>query len=635
MISFSAFAKIFGFHKDESSERMNEDKIPFVEPFSNTQEEVYKYLISSPKGITFVHGKAGCGKTYLIKKVCEEVAGCQVLTPTNLAASLYKGARTIHSFFHSVLDGLDEGFQNPQNISKSKAIDFRSTLSKIKLLVIDEISMFRSDMFEMINQICQKAMGSNKAFGGIPVVVVGDLFQLPPIVSEEAVLEYLKKEYGGIYFFNSHIIQKEIKTIKLFELSKSYRQQNDSDFVKVLDSFRKPMSDLEKVNVMNAINNRVTKNLPQDAVYIASSNEEVRQINTQKLGELPGNLKTIDAEYTIRRKNSSDTVTLKHSDLPTKEDIVEIIVPSAYDSQLSFKKGARVVICKSSKHWGFNNGDFGVVEDFDGQSFSIRLDRGETVRVPNPNDRYKSSLMTETRYEMVYDEKKHKLIRKSPFLQRTTQFPLKLAYAFTIHKAQGQTYEKVIIDLNSHIFAPGQLYVALSRAKSLDGLYLTKPVTYSDIITDDSIFVFLSKLRIIDQKKTKKQIQECKKEKAEQVVCITNPSCDNFMNFVRQYETSVSSSELMLCSLNAYKSMFYHKEFEKAFWELQKVVDLITTTYQTDNYAELVECIRKKEYTEENCQYSQNAIFEIYTDVVKLPKRQCQLDNHTLTFKLS
>ena len=628
---FQTIAKILGFSKKPTEV---EDMIDFVEPIGCTQEEVYQYLTSKPKGITFVHGKAGCGKTYLINKIAKEVAGCQVLTPTNLAASLYNGARTIHSFFHKVLDDLDEGYQNPQNISSSKISAFRPTLSNVELLVIDEISMVRADMFEMVNQICQKTMRSSKPFGGIPTVVVGDLFQLPPIVSEEAVLEYLKKEYGGIYFFNSHIVQKELKNIKLFELSKSYRQQNDSEFVKILDAFRNPMSDLEKVSVMNAINSRVTNALPHDAVYIASSNEEVRQINAKKLDELPGLITTLDAEYVVRKKDGSGTVTLKSSDLPTKEDIVDIVVPSAYDSQLSFKKGARVVICKSSKYWGFNNGDFGTIENFDGERFSIRLDKGSTVLVPNPNDRYKVSLMNEYRYEMEYNEQKHKLVRK-PFLQRTTQFPLKLAYAFTIHKAQGQTYEKVILDLNSHIFAPGQLYVALSRAKSLNGLYLTKPVTYSDIITDNSIFNFLSKLRSTNQGKSKKQVQASRKDNAEQNVCISNPSCDNFMTFIRQHETNASFSELMLCALNGYKQMFSIKEYEKAFWELQKVVDLITTTYQTDNYTKLVECIRKKNFTEEGCQYSQNAIFEIYTDVVKFPKRQCQLDNHTITFKIS
>ena len=241
--------------------------------------------------------------------------------------------------------------------------------------------------------------------------------------------------------------------------------------------------------------------------------------------------------------------------------------------------------------------------------------------------------MNDYRYEMVYDEEKHKLIRKTPFIQRTTQFPLKLAYAFTIHKAQGQTYDKVIIDLNSHIFAPGQLYVALSRAKSLQGLYLTKPISYSDIISDNSIFVFLNKLRLANSENGRREADVLEEHMDERQ--IANPSCDNFMYFIRQAEKSPSAKELMQHSLNAYKILVYHKEYEKAFWELQKVVDLITSTYQTDNYSQLVGCIRQKEKDEAGCQYSLNAIFEIYTDVVKLPMRQYQLDNRTLTLKLA
>lgn len=168
----------------------------YVEPKGSTQEEVYNYLVGNPSGITFVHGKAGCGKTYLINKVVQNVQGCQVLVPTNLAASLYRGARTMHSFFYGCLDNLEEGYQNPENITSGKVAGLHSTLMGIKLLIIDEISMVRADLFEMMNQICQKALGNSKPFGGISVVLVGDMFQLPPIVSEEAVYEYLKKNMG-------------------------------------------------------------------------------------------------------------------------------------------------------------------------------------------------------------------------------------------------------------------------------------------------------------------------------------------------------------------------------------------------------------------------------------------------------
>lgn len=596
---------------------------------NTTQDDVLAYLRVIPSGITFVHGKAGCGKTYLIKKLVAEISGCLVLTPTNLAASLYQGARTIHSFFHGALDSLDEGFQNPENLNDSNLLPFGMRLKEVRMLIIDEISMVRADLFEMMNQICQKALNNSNPFGGIPIVLVGDMFQLPPIVSEDAVMEYLQHEYGGIYFFNSHIVQKEIANIRLFELTKSYRQANDPDFVKMLDAFRRPLSPEEKVRIIDEINSRVTDNLPNDAVYVASSNEEVRQVNTKKLSELPGTITTVEAEYTIKKKDGTGHVTLKHSQLPSNEDIYEIIVPSAYDSQLRFKRGARVTLCKSSKYWGYINGDFGTIEDFNGDYFTIRLDRGNSiVKCPNPNDRFKSSQMNEYRYEMEYNQTKHRLVRKSPFIQKTKQFPLKLAYAFTIHKAQGQTYDKVILDLNSHIFAPGQLYVALSRARSLQGLYLTKPVTYSDIISDDSIFEFLNKIRSYNQANQTEKILPNKRKMGMSSLCY------NFSRFIDNKERNASSKEYMLHTLNCFDTLFGLNEYEKAYWELRKVVDLVVSTYQVNDYSKIIETLKRQDFTKEGCRFVLNAIYEIYTDVVKLPPKQYQTENRTVSVRL-
>ena len=592
-----------------------------------SQEDVLRYLRTIPAGITFIYGKAGCGKTHLIKRLVSEISGCQVLTPTNLAASLYRGARTIHSFFSGALDKLDEGYQNPDNLSNKNLESFGYILKHLKLLIIDEISMVRADLFEMMNQICQKAMSSNSPFGGIPLVLVGDMFQLPPIVSEDAVLEYLKIEYGGIYFFNSHIIQKEIQNIKLFELTKSHRQANDPTFVKILDAFREPLSPERKVEIMNAINSRVTDEFPKDAKYIASSNDEVRQVNTNKLSELPGGIKTIDAEYTILKKGGTEHITLRHSDLPSKEEINEIILPSAYDSQLTFKIGAEIVFCKSSKYWGYVNGNFGTIQGFNGEYFTIKLkDSDNIVMCPNPNDRFKFDQMNEYRYDMEYDTQKHKLVRKKPFIQKTKQFPIKLAYAFTIHKSQGQTYDNVILDLNSHIFAPGQLYVALSRARSLQNLYLTKPVTYSDIISDDSIFEFLDRVRVYNKMKD----SPCSISNNNKKASLSY----NFSLFIYKREENDSSKEYMLHALNAFDILFELSEYEKAYWELQKVVDLIIATYQVDDYAEILDTVKQKKYTKEGCKFALNAIYEIYTDVVKRPQRQCQTENRTLSVQL-
>ena len=595
----------------------------------HTQEDVINYLKEAPHGITFVHGKAGCGKTYLIKKLVGMVNGCQVLTPTNMAANLYHGARTIHSFFWGALDDLEEGYQDPHNLENRGLMRTIAEMANVRIIIIDEISMVRSDMFEMMNQVCQRIKHSSLPFGGIPIVVVGDLFQLPPIVNNDAVLKYLEKEYGGIYFFNSHIIQNNIHNIKFFELTKSYRQANDPDFVKLLDAFRQPLSADQKVKFMDFINNRVTASLPNDAIYIASSNEEVRQVNTKKLNELSGQLKKIFAEYTIEKKDGSGKVELNHSQLPSKEDIYDIILPSAYDSELTFKNGARIMMTKNSKP-RYINGDFGTIVDYNGQYFTIKIDgKPETIKCPDPLDRYKDGQMYERRYEMEYDASKHKLVKKTPYIQRTKQYPLKLAYAFTIHKAQGQTYEKVILDLNSHIFAPGQLYVALSRAKSLQGLFLTKPVTYSDIISDNSIFEFLNKVRATNNHNN--HTVTLPRPEVE----IQDAVCDSFANFVRNNETNHSSQEYILHTLNSIKVLIQMQEYKKATWELQKIIDLIGSTYESINNTKLPILADSNNNSKEECHNAINTIFEIYEKICTLPHKQYQSENRTIIVNFS
>ena len=616
--------------KDQPKTKPNNGTITYVPPVASTQQDVLDYLSKNPGGITFVHGKAGCGKTYLINQIESSNRGCQVLTPTNLAASLYKRARTLHSFFWKGFDDLDEGFQNTANITPAKASNMSYELSKVTMLVFDEISMVRSDTFEMMNQICQKAKSNNLPFGGIPVVVVGDLFQLPPVVSDEAIHNYLINEYGGIYFFDSHVIQNNLDKVRLFELTKSYRQKNDPEFVKLLDAFRVPLSPEKKVELLESLNSRVSSDLPEDAIYIASSNDEVSSINAEKLDALAGKLQSHEALYRIKLKNSDSHVDLRQSELPSDKDIEQIVIPSQYDGVLTFKIGARVMLtknCKVNRQRYYTNGDFGTIEAFNGNYFTISLDKGTTVMCPCPEDRYSESQTREYRYEFIYDSQSHKITRKKPFIQRTDQFPLKLAYAFTIHKSQGQTYEKVILDLNSHIFAPGQLYVALSRAKSLGGLYLTKKITYSDIISDDSIFLFLNKVRLANGAKATSPATQ---SPAAPKRAIDNPRCDDFISFVKLNEQSDSIKDFLCHTLDSYKSVFALGQNDLAMEELIKVIDLINGTYRTDHYDDMILVMRSKQSTSEDCSYNLNAIFEIYTDVIKSPRQQLSSDNKYL-----
>ena len=602
-------------------ETLEDANIPYVEPTPSSQKDALDYLSGNPSGITFIHGKAGSGKTHLIRQIERSIAGCQVLTPTNLAASLYRRARTIHSFFYTCFDKLEEGYQNPQNVTEASVYGFAKVLEDISMIVIDEISMVRADTFEMMNEICRVAKYSDAPFGGIPVVVVGDLFQLPPIVATQAESDYLNDEYGGFYFFNSHVIQDNLDKIKLFELTTSYRQDKDKDFVELLDKFRQPLSADEKIKLLDKLNTRVVSDVPDDVIYIASSNEQVGNVNSEKLRKLPGDIETCYAEYSIRTLDSSKEVVVKHNELPCGEDIQPIIIPSCFEGELAYKIGARVMFCKSSKYWGYNNGEFGVITEFNKKYFTIRKDtNGIEVKCPNPQDRYRSSQMTDYRYEMEYDSKSKRLTRIKPYIQKTTQFPIKLAYAFTIHKSQGQTYNRAILDLSSHIFAPGQLYVALSRVKSIEGLYLTQPIVYSDIISDERVFSFLFNLRI---KNNASNHPIMTRPKGSQI----SPLCKSFIAYVDKNEQDVGISHFLSHVLTCYSDMAIHNQPLFASRELLKVVKIICSSYETSLYDNILNERIYDLSSIDKCNLLLNTIFEIYTEVIHGPRKQIITDN--------
>ena len=600
----------------------DDEKVAFIEPQPATQKDVLEYLSDTPAGLTFIHGKAGSGKSYLIRKIEDAVPGCQVLTPTNLSATLYRRARTLHSFFHKCFDSLDEGYQDPRHVTEGSVAGF-DALSDVDMLIFDEISMVRADVFEMMHEICRMARHNDLPFGGIPVVVVGDLFQLPPIVATEAERQYLMKEYGGIYFFNSHVIRDNLDCIRLFELNVSFRQNNDPDFVRILDSFRRPLSPPEKISLIEELNTRVVSDIPDRAVYIASSNEQVSTVNAHKLSLLPGKTRTITAEYTIRLLDDSDYCTIRHDQLPTDKAIQPIIVPSCCDGQFSFRIGTRVMFCKSSKWWGYNNGEFGEITAYDerGGYFVVRKDStGREVMCPNPKDRYKSNQMTDYRYDMAYDKDTHKLQRVTPYVQKTVQYPLKLAYAFTIHKAQGQTYDEIVLDLSSHIFAPGQLYVALSRAKSLDGLYLTKPIAYSDIISDNAVFEFLFKLRLLNNA-SHSPIRYRPKG------TVITPLCMSFVSFVDRHETDPSLAGFLTYVIGCYSDLATAGKVDMATTELLKIVEIICSSYDTREYDDILLEVCSRLTDIKDCNRLFNTIFEVYTGVIHTPRKQLITDS--------
>jgi len=593
-------------------------------PLTPEQQSIANAILSSKSPITIIQGKAGTGKSFLIKSIVPQLGSVQILCPTNLAKQVYPSASTMHSFFYGEFDNLNEGYQNPNEYTYVRSGQwFLPRIAGVDTFIFDEISMVRSDTFEMMNKICQVAKRSSKPFGGIRVIAVGDMMQLPPIVEEEDVYKYLIKEYGGIYFFDSHIIRKELPNVTFYELHQSERHKTDKEYERILDKFRS--TDVQNdESLLDVLNSRIVPidQIPSNIPYIASSNAEVHHVNTENLEKLPGSVYNSRAKIIIKERTSDNTHTFDYDEsynLDTQK-YHEVEMPSAFDGELKFKVGARVVCTSSKKRDGYINGDFGVVTSYDGQYIGVKLDRnGYTVKIGR-SDNYK--------YAMEYDAANHTLVRKTPYYQRVVQFPVKLAYAFTIHKSQGQTYENIALDLRSHIFAPGQLYVALSRAKSLNGLFLTKAIAYSDIIIDRAVTDFLGHFT---------KTEEHQPQIAETII---KPAVYDRMELLIQNNEKTPSNIVILNTLNSFLHTYNKKQYKYAYLELQKIIEAIFAAFDTAKYGDKIAAIRNVEFcdmerTDKNiCDEVLAIVFDIYSHVF-MHQRTTVLDKPHPSFEIN
>lgn len=378
------------------------------------QNAAYRACVYNPQPITIIQGKAGTGKSYLIEEIVAALPDSVVLTPTNMAASVYRRrATTLHSFFYGELDDLDNGYQNPRKYVPKNNMWFCDRMRSVKTLIFDEISMVRADYFEMMNVICQGYTKSKKPFGGLNVIIVGDMYQLPPVVEDEEITRYLMNEYGGIYYFNSHVIQNNISSIRFCELTDSKRQETDPSFVKSLDAVRIGADVSKIVEALRHINSRVVtrEQIPDDAIAIASSNAEVMRVNRDKLAALPGSTYTHSARISIRRKNGEGNKEFTYSSDVNLSDCEQVIIPSAYEAELTYKIGARVMFTSSNKKAGYINGDIGTIKYVEGSQILVEKRGDFDLKRITPTRNY--------RYKMRYDAKAHELERITPYLQQT------------------------------------------------------------------------------------------------------------------------------------------------------------------------------------------------------------------------
>jgi ATP-dependent DNA helicase PIF1 len=403
-------------------------------------------LIENKGFSVFISGRAGTGKStflnYLVKNSKKNLV---VLAPTGVAA-VNVGGQTIHSFF-----GFPPGCTVKEALKEAKNRKKTELYEIAEVIVIDEISMVRSDLMDCINVFLKKIMHSSKPFGGKQMVLVGDLFQLPPVVSKNEKMAFTDF-YESEYFFDS-IALKEFK-LKVIKFNKIFRQK-DKEFIELLNRVREKKV-LEKDLIK--LNSQAFDGIDEGFIHLTSMNYLAEKINSNKLSELNGTMYRFKA--LIEGKVNSNQ-------FPAEQ-------------LLCLKKGAQVMFLANNIKKNYFNGMLGTVIEINKLKIKIKSFENKIIEVI-PHDWE----INKYKYNPV-----KKLIEKT-LIGVFTQFPLRLAWAITIHKSQGKTFEKTIIDIGSGAFTHGQLYVALSRNTSLNGIKIKTPLQKKDILLDEKIINYM------------------------------------------------------------------------------------------------------------------------------------------------
>ncbi|MBU4380734.1 AAA family ATPase [Patescibacteria group bacterium] len=433
-----------------SNTRINVKRVDISDLTLSEEQKAIFDIIENTNENAFITGKAGTGKSALLEyfrqKTTKKVVVC---APTGVAA-LNVGGQTIHSLFKIP----------PAFVTTSKLKpDGKTTLllKNIDAVVIDEISMVRVDLMDAVDHILKTARGSNLPFGGVQIIMFGDLYQLPPVVEDRELHKYFADNFGGFYFFNANVWENT--PLNIYELTTIFRQK-DEIFKLLLNEIR---TGSVNDNTLNMLNKRANTAIPEDGVItLTTTNNTSREINSYKLAKLKGNA----SEYKARISGD-----LERSVYPTEE-------------LLQLKKGAQVMFLKNDKQKRWANGTVGFVESLTEDEIRVKVD----------NIPYSVPQETWSKIKYFYNQGTRKV--EEEVVSSFTQFPLKLAWAITIHKSQGQTYETVAVDMGSGAFAHGQTYVALSRCESLERLYLKREVLIRDIIVDPTIIEFMKTVKI-------------------------------------------------------------------------------------------------------------------------------------------
>jgi hypothetical protein len=463
----------------------------------------------------FLTGKAGTGKTTFLKYIIQNTHKKAVIAaPTGIAA-INAGGVTLHSLFQLPFGAFVPSKEKTTTVSNGQRINNPYTLitglkimglkrrliQEIELLIIDEVSMLRADLLDAIDTVLRTIRRNpSQPFGGVQLLFIGDLLQLPPVVKDDE-WQAIRGYYKSPHFFEAHALQNQ-KPVYI-ELEKIYRQQ-DEEFIHLLNNLRDNKVTREDIQLLNQYYKpSYTPEKNENIIRLTTHNYKANQINESELKKLAGKTFSYHAEIT--------------------GDFNEHAYP--IEAEMVLKVGAQVMFIKNDPSGGkrFFNGKIGKISALTAENISVVFEEGDEVEV----EKY---LWENKKYSVndITNEVEEQIIGK--FLH----YPLKLAWAITVHKSQGLTFEKAIIDVGD-AFAPGQVYVALSRLTSLKGLALTSPVNLDSLTEDQAIAKFA------ENKNPQQELQQIlEKEKASYVKDFT-VSCFNFSPLVNHLQRHIES----------------------------------------------------------------------------------------------
>ncbi len=412
------------------------------------QLQVVEWLPSAlPMGqCLFVTGKAGTGKSTLLRYLASQLSLAHVVVaPTGIAA-INVGGQTVHSFFRLRPGPL---IDKDEDVTLFRKGSPKSRLIKaMQVLIIDEISMVRADLMDAIDWSLRLNTGCEEPFGGKLCVFFGDLWQLEPVVTRGAEEAMIRDRYRSPFFFDAEVFARA--RLRSFELQTVYRQEGDPEFLEALNAIRRG-----DPSPLELINERVGQPLRDGAVItLTATNIRASTINQTRLAALGGT-----------HRNYLANVTQEFgTEFPT-------------DPHLTLKPGAQVMFVRNGRQWV--NGTLGTVKSVIDGEVTVTLEDGEDVAV---------SPVTWEKCAYDWDASAKRITRR--VVGTFTQIPLKLAWAVTVHKSQGLTFDRVNIDFDRHAFAHGQLYVALSRCRSLAGISLCRPLSPRDMVLHPRVAEF-------------------------------------------------------------------------------------------------------------------------------------------------